>query len=72
MIDIKIYVIALRLNWMIKFLDNAYNSLRKEIEQKNCFPGGCDLGATFQNKIIHKRKQEYVPLQNMQVSVAAL
>ena len=33
MIDIETYIIALRLNWMIKFLDEAYNSLWKEIER---------------------------------------
>ena len=33
MIDIETYIIALRLNWMIKFLDDAYNSSWKEIER---------------------------------------
>ena len=46
MIDIETYIIALRLNWMIKFLDDAYNSSWKEIE-RIFFPGRRDLGATF-------------------------
>ena len=33
MIDIEAYIIALRLNWMIKFLDDAYKSSWKEIER---------------------------------------
>ena len=46
MIDIETFIIALRLNWMIKFLDDAYNSSWKEIE-RIFFPGRRDLGATF-------------------------
>ena len=46
MIDIETYIIALRLNWMVKFLDDAYNSSWKEIE-RIFFPGRRDLGATF-------------------------
>ena len=46
MINIETYIIALRLNWMINFLDVAYNSSWKEIE-RIFFPGRCDLGATF-------------------------
>ena len=46
MIDIETYITALRLNWMIKFLDDAYNSSWKEIE-RFFFPGRRDLGPTF-------------------------
>ena len=70
MIDIETYISALRLNWMIKFLDDAYDSSWKEIEHIFSLVD-VTLALRPNMGVFTKKMQKYVPLRNMQVSIAA-